>query len=265
MMTALVISDTNISFAWARVFLDLMKHSGTQRHPAVISINQLERATQLEDAAIRAQLDAELRKHRLNSCATVAGTLFPLSMWNPDVEDDAARLFYRYDKAWPGISKCPANRNGVYFRRLTSYLPHDGIGKPVNQLKFVIDTYQAGNHRKSALQASILDPTRDHTNNRQKGFPCLQQISFTPVEHGRLSVTGFYATQYQFEKAYGNYLGLYWLGRFMAKQLGLELTQVVCIASVLSLGDESKATLTGLGNALSLSLQHTKESRAVSL
>ena len=164
--------------------------------------------------------------------------------------DNAQLLFNRYEKAWLGIKKCPQNRNGVYFRRLTSFNPAGSNDKPVNQLDFIVRNYLAGNHRKSAMQASIFDPTRDHTANRQKGFPCMQQVSFTPLADGLLSVTGYYATQYQFEKAYGNYLGLYHLGQFMAHQLNMTLSEVTCIASVLSRGDAKKHELMPLVDKL---------------
>jgi thymidylate synthase len=103
-------------------------------------------------------------------------------------------------------------------------------------LNHVIETFRGGNHRHSALQASVFDPTRDHTNNRRRGFPCLQQVAFDASD-GNLEVTGFYALQHHVPKAYGNYLGLCWLGRFMAHQMGLRLTQVTCMASSLKLGD----------------------------
>lgn len=250
MMSMLTIYEPNISIAWAKAFLELMETSGGQRHPAIVIIHGLDDDVLAEDQNIRLRLDQELKKYAINNCATVAGTIFPYSMWNAALVDDAKVLFKRYEKAWPGISKCPTNRNGVYFRRLTSYQPENYQDVPVNQLEFIAGIYRSGNHRKSALQASILDPTRDHTNNRQKGFPCMQQVAFTPLENGGLSVTGYYATQYQFEKAYGNYLGLYWLGRFMAKQLGLKLTQVVCMASVLKLGDPTKTKLHALADDL---------------
>jgi len=171
-------------------------------------------------------------------------------MWNPALPNNADSLFGRYEKAWPGIKKCPANRNGVYFRRMTSFDPFKQDQKAINQLDFVIRTYKGGNHRKSALQAAIFDPRKDHTNNRQKGFPCLQQIAFTPLLGDCMSITGFYATQYQFEKAYGNYLGLYNLGRFMAHQLGLKLTQVICMANFIKLGDAGKTEVNRLAQRL---------------
>lgn len=242
-MKPLQITEKNLSVAWARGFLDLMGPDGSQRHPATVTINDIERQSDIEIAAIRGRLDTELKDRRDSLCATVAGTLFPISMWNPTLPDNADALYKRYAKAWPKIAKCPANRKGVYFQRLTAFSPLGFTGEAVNQLEFIVETYRGGNHRKSALQAAILDPTRDHTDNRQKGFPCLQQVSFTPLKNDRLSITGYYATQYHFEKAYGNYLGLYRLGRFMAHQLDMQLTQVVCVASVVSLGNTSKSQL----------------------
>lgn len=245
MIKPLVVSARTISEAWAEAYLAVMEEGGGTRHPVVVTIDGLDATEVVEVASIRKRLDAELRAFGESSCHTVANTIFPWSMWNPVIKDNEAILYHRYERAWPGIRKCPTNKYGVYFRRLTAYQP-DGIAGPVNQLETIIDSYKNGNHRKSALQLSIFDPTRDHTDQRQKGFPCLQQVSFTPLENGRLSVTGFYATQYQFEKAYGNYLGLYWLGRFVAAQLGLTLAQVVCTAAVLSRGNPRVHQMQGL-------------------
>ncbi|MFZ6731264.1 hypothetical protein ACO0LG_05000 [Undibacterium sp. Ji42W] len=246
MITSLSISDSNLSHAWARAFLATFEKGGDTRHPSVVVINNLDDGNLLENMCIRERLDKELSSHNLSLCKTVSNTIFPSSLWNMNSSTDSIDLFTRYEKAWPGIKKCPANKNGVYFRRLTSYQPKDRTTGPVNQLQSVIDTYQSGNHRKSALQASIFDPTRDHSDQRQRGFPCLQQVSFTPLPNDKLSITGVYATQLQFEKAYGNYLGLYWLGRFMAKHLGLTLTQVICMSSVVqrSHHEKTKAILT---------------------
>jgi hypothetical protein len=68
----------------------------------------------------------------------------------------------------------------------------------------------------------------------------LQQVVFYPNgAHGKdgLSVVAFYANQTLAEKAYGNYLGLYRLGRFMANEMGIQMKEVVCIASALKLSD----------------------------
>lgn len=241
---ALHIEAVSISEAWTNVFFELMQSPDGLRHPALIVIKDLAGSSKLEDAAIRTRLDEELARHGLKSCRTVAGTIFPRSMWNPELSDDAAKLYARYDRAWPAIKKCPANKLGVYFRRLTSY------AESVNQLDFIVKTFKRGNHRRSALQAAILDPSKDHAHNRIRGFPCLQQVSFTPLDKDRLSITGYYGKQCHFEKSYGNYLGLHDLGQFMAKQLDMKLDQVVCIASSLDLGGKNKSELAELSNEI---------------
>jgi len=198
------------------------------------------------------------------SSRTIANTIFPNSLWTPKALDNAEDLYARYDRIWTTIAKCPANSKGVYFRRLIAYFP-EGLpasSEPVNQLKHVIETFRGGNHRHSALQASIFDPTRDHTNSRQRGFPCLQQVAFDTSE-GELGVTGFYALQHHVPKAYGNYLGLCWLGRFMAHQMGLRLSQVTCIASSLKLGDGcTKSGLEPLKESLNLALEEYRKRAA---
>ena len=85
--------------------------------------------------------------------------------------------------------------------------------------------------------------SKDHTNQRQRGFPCLQHVAFAPQGADGLAVTGFYVTQYIFERAYGNYLGLCRLGRFMAQEMGKQLTQVTCVASPAKGGDKTKSYL----------------------
>jgi hypothetical protein len=239
-----VAKSPNLSLAWTEVFSQLMRPGVTDLAPAVITISEFdERSLPREIAEIRNAIDSVNKQ----SCRTVASTIFPNSLWMPDSADNANQLYARYGRIWKTISKCPANKKGVYFRRLTSYMVEGASPdqKPVNQLSHVIQTYAGGNHRHSALQASIFDPTRDHTNNRQRGFPCLQQVAFN-VSEGTLEVTGFYALQHHLPKAYGNYLGLCWLGRFMAKQMRLRLAKVTCIASSLRLPSGDGYTKSGL-------------------
>jgi hypothetical protein len=51
-----------------------------------------------------------------------------------------------------------------------------------------------------------------------------------------LVVTGFYGTQYLFERGYGNYLGLCELGQFAAQEMGLRLVRMTCVAGFAELG-----------------------------
>jgi hypothetical protein len=241
--------STNLSIAWAQAFLRLMESGVNELSPLVVTVTDIDDQIPVEVPGIRKALDAHLQGLKLQNCHTVANTIFPQSLWNPAAKNDAKQLFKRFERTWPRIRRCRANSRGSYFQRMTAYRP-DGLDADVNQLQHIIDTFRAGNHRRSALQASIFDPTRDHTNSRQLGFPCLHQVAFAPGPNGTLVVTGFYATQYLLERAYGNYLGLCRLGRFMAKQMGLTFGKMICIASVAQRGRKAKAELAPLGNKL---------------
>lgn len=238
----LVAPSRNLSRAWLEVLRGLLLPGVRELSPVIVNVDEiLDSGEPDEDPTIRANLDTLLLESGKRSVASVANTIFPLSLWNPAVPDAAELLYTRYERIWPRIEKTQANRNGVYFRRLTAFEPKiNGVSiEPVNQLKTIIATYKAGNHRRSALQACVFDPTRDHSDARRRGFPCLQQVAFTPIDDDGLAVTGFYASQYQVEKAYGNYLGLARLGKFVAAEFGLKLVRMTCVASRVVIADGS--------------------------
>lgn len=242
-------ASSNLSIAWAQAFLKVMQPGVSELSPLVVTVDDIQDGLVTETHAIRRAVDVHLSHLGLQSCHTVANTVFPESMWNPNASNDAAVLFRRFDRAWSKISKCPANNRGSYFRRLTAFQPK-GVKDSFNQLEHIVATYKDGNHRRSALQGAIFDPTRDHNNCRRLPFPCLHQVAFAPTEGQGLVVTGFYATQFLVDRAYGNYLGLCRLGRFMAKQMGLNFSRMICIASIAQRGSPSKTALRTLENEL---------------
>lgn len=228
---AVTITDTNISHAWARALLALLAHGAHEIVPLMVSVSITDKP--IEDPHVRNLADAALQGAGKRPIRTVANTLFPRSMWNPSAPPET--LYARYSAVLPRILHADrANAHGTYFQRMIAYSP-EGTKAEVNQLAHVIATYKAGNHRRSALQLSIFDPTRDHTNQRQRGFPCLHQVAFSPIQRG-LVVTGLYGTQYIFERGYGNYLGLCELGQFVASEFDLPLVQMTCVAAVAELG-----------------------------
>jgi hypothetical protein len=215
-----------------------MDNPGVAIAPAIVSfdISEEDSTWRLETPEIRSALDTKLNDLKMLSAnqsniETVAGTIFPESIWKR-CGNSSEKLFQAYDEIWPLIAKCrPANSHGTYFRRLTSF-------KGTNQLLCIINAWKNNIHRRSALQAGIFDPTEDHRCVPYLGFPCLQQVIFHPVgPNGSegMHIVALYANQYVIDKAYGNYLGLYRLGKFMAGEMGLILKKVICIASNLSL------------------------------
>lgn len=237
--------EKNMSIAWARAFLALMRPGCMEIVPLIVTVNAGDGKGVEEDGDIREALDSTLEHYGKSSSHTVANTIFPKSLWNPQRE--RALLYDRYMKhAWPRVKKCHANNRGTYFQRLIAF---ENGANPVNQLEHVIATWHKGNHRHSALQLSVFDPRQDHNDCRRMGFPCLHQVSFTPLGANGcdgLAVTGFYATQHIFEKAYGNYLGLWRLGQFAAHEMGLRLMRMTCIAASGRLGTDEEVKKAGL-------------------
>jgi thymidylate synthase len=258
MSSIVCIENSNLSLAWAEAFLALMQPGCTEITPLAVTVRISDGGNIDEHEGIRQLIDNALADHK-SSCNTVANTIFPKSLWNP--KRDRTLLYERYLKyAWPRVRKCQANYRGTYFHRLVAF--DNGNDEPVNQLEHVIRTWQKGNHRHSALQLSVFDPRRDHTDCRQMGFPCLHQVCFTPLgTNGRagLAVTGFYATQHILEKAYGNYLGLSRLGHFVAHETNLRLVRMTCIAASGRLGNVEKKDLRPFAAQLGRLVGETKK------
>lgn len=236
------ICGTNLSEAWAQAFVESYHAPRGMLSPGIVSfqVDEESESWKLETLEIRNLLEEQLEAFDIRSAnqsniETVAGTIFPESVWKR-CRGDRDILFTTYDMMWPQVRQCKENKRGTYFRRLTSYGDNS-----VNQLKKILDAWKKGTRRHSALQAGIFDPDQDHREVPILGFPCLQQVVFHPIgPNGSkgMTVVAFYAKQILLRKAYGNYLGLYRLGKFMADEMGMILREVTCIASDLSMSDK---------------------------
>lgn len=232
-----LITGNNVSHAWALASIACHQASGGLMSPTVVEIKCPEVDEKVEHMSLREIADKCIRvPNKPNEkIDTVANTIFPLSLWKATQRGGRQEFFNSYKKCIPHLRQCRLNNKGVYFERMISF--RGDVDKPqINQLEHVIQTWNGGNHRHSAHQVSIFDPLNDHNDSRQRGFPCLQQIALhADGANGSegLTVTAFYATQTLMEKAYGNYLGLYRLGLFMAGEMGITLKRVICITSAL--------------------------------
>jgi len=122
-----------------------------------------------------------------------------------------------------------------------------GKANAVNQLEEVIAAYEARKGaRRSLLQVATFFPHVDHSRSAQRGFPCLQHVTFTPTKEGGLNVNAFYASQYLCERGYGNYLGLARLGKFVAHELKLPLHRLTCLIGVAELETSKNQVLSVL-------------------
>ncbi|WP_354132011.1 thymidylate synthase [Bradyrhizobium sp. RT4b] len=230
----LVIDDTNLSRAWARLLLKVLDGAGTEVAPLILSLGGFgEDGAIGEDPAIRQALDRLLKRKGKLVVDDVAFTIFPQRLWQMS-RGDRSRLFALYRATfprWQAMNR-KANGRGLYFERMVMYGRGPCNG---NQLEWILSQYNSRSGvRRSMLQATTFDPERDHVASAQLGFPCLQQVSFEPTPVG-LVTNAFYATQQIFDKAYGNCLGLAQLGAFMAHEMGMPLARLNVMVGVAKL------------------------------
>lgn len=223
------IMEKTLAGAWRQAIAAAVESDGSEVIPLTVTIS-LGQPDSERDQDFEARLDSMLLRERKQEVETVARTIFPMGLWNP--AQPRQQLFERYQRILPKLHKYHQNRRGLYFERLISIPNHNGA-RPFNQLEHVISAYLAGVHRRTTLQATPFVPQRDLNRAPRSGFPCLQQVSFLPnSKEGSLTILGFYPVHHLFERAYGNYLGLIWLGRFMAHEMGLRLSRMTCVAGV---------------------------------
>jgi len=213
----------------------------------------------VECQKIREILDATLETNNGYRSADTAQLIFPYNHWVRQGYPPRQELFDWYlNEFLPRLkARKRQNCNGTYFQRMIDFRGTVIRGNveeitTKNQLDHIIHIWHRNQKRprQSALQVSIFDPVKDHTGQPVRGFPCLQQISFTYDNQGGLGVNAYYPTQYIFDRAYGNYLGLCHLGHFMAHELRLNLVRLTCYIGHPELGTPTKSCLRILENTI---------------
>jgi hypothetical protein len=201
-------------------------------------------------------------------------TIFPLKFWNlsgrPHIDEFSKLYMTEY---LPRLrARDRLNLKGTYFERMIAFGGVRGKGGSIltetkNQLQHVINLWpKNGEHprpKQSSLQVACFDPVKDLNRARRGGFPCLQQVSFTYDDSGGLAVNAYYPTQYIFDRAYGNYLGLCSLGYFMAMEMHLELVRLNCFIARPELGGITKTAIRKLQRTVQEGIPRIELERAM--
>jgi hypothetical protein len=240
-----LITGDNLSSAWLRALDHLaVRDDGKEVNLSVAFPGAA------EDAAIRGALDefiaewrSQKRKSKIYPVATVANTLFPQALYRGEPGEDARKRLYRLHERSMRVQRRLREKE-TYFNRFVNWPGRENI----NQLEHVIarlEAQLAAAERKGPLSsayelaASVPDEvTPDDelrvyapgVDNSPIGFPCLSQVSFTLVHH-KIHLTALYRNQDFVSRAYGNFAGLARLGAFIAREVGCELGEVLCVAS----------------------------------
>jgi hypothetical protein len=176
---------------------------------------------------IRALADGLVQVAGVQRIDTVASTLFPAAWAGRHPEPSALSNHYR--ALYPRIRRATRkNRDGTYFGRITAY-PRDANEEPFDQLSHTVEKLRQQRGGRSLSSQYEISIWRPGDLARGMGFPCLAHLSLHR-EDGGLHLTGYYRNQYLVERAYGNYLGLAGLQRYIAAATGLALGELVVIA-----------------------------------
>jgi len=244
--------ETSLAVAWARAFLMMSTPPERELAPFLVSIAAGADGSPAEDDDLRDALDACLEEAGFQTVDKVAKSIFPHPLWRR-AKGDRHKLYADYLQSLPDYVAMEPTKNcyGLYFARLIGYgidhktgeeerhLGNGRLPQGGNQLEFIINALKPKAQRM-ALQASVYDPVRDQTEARRP-FPCLQHVSFVPdFARKTLALNAFYALQLLFVKGYGNWVGLFRLGAFVASQAGLRFERLNCYAGIQKMTAESR-------------------------
>ena len=258
----ITVSHDNISHAWNEALQQLVARGGKAVHLAVA----IGRPLDPEDRAIRDALDSFVAERRRDDktvwpVSTVANTMFPSAFYRPGRDEARQRLYELHAKAQRMQQRMRDPEN--YFNRIVAY-PGKGA-EPFNQLEYVVErlitqrkprkrggplssAYEIGLSAPDGGDLRVQAPGRDR---KLMSFPCLSHISFT-LDGDVLNLAALYRNQYFITRAYGNYLGLSRIGQFIATEVGVQLGEIVCLATHADAqyGDFGKTRVTQLAASL---------------
>lgn len=208
-----------------------------------------------EYPAVRQSVDRYIdnrRKERrsIQRISTVANTIFPISLYRPQMQDMARAHLYTMEELGRPLSKRRNRGRSNYFERMVNYPSTLG---PVNQLERSVLRLRSmrdrGNRNAQAFEIGLLAPGEDGAvdgvhpdvanalaiyapglDNSEIGFPCLSHVSVTLAE-GRLNLAALYRNHDFLGRAYGNYLGLGRIAHFLAQESGWAIGELVCVSS----------------------------------
>jgi len=239
MMADLVVG-ADLSSAWAQALVLLVERGG-----AAFNLNVAFAAAAEDDRTVRERLDDLLADRGKGTVETVANTIFPTGLYAPHLGDGAAaHLYLVHEIAMRMHRRRDPNDRDTYFNRLVAYPAKDG---EFNQLDYVISRLRKQmplrSANSSAYEIGLSDPTASEwvadadlriqaprKDRNIYGFPCLSHVSLT-LERPRLHLTALYRNQTFVDRAYGNYLGLCRLLRFVCAESGCTPGEVQCTAT----------------------------------
>lgn len=160
---------------------------------------------------------------------SVVYTIFPYKLYRRNRNIDTLSDKYIH-KEIPHLKRMPKYGWGTYFLRMVDY---NGDGNS-NQLKRIIDAINERDRTTRAGYTIVIEKPGGETV-KPLGAPCLNYIAIQLEKikgvRDRISLLAVYRNHDFLERAYGNYLGLSHLLKFIADQTDLEVGKITCVSS----------------------------------
>jgi hypothetical protein len=186
---------------------------------------------------------------------TTRNTIFPAAWAERHPGAEALSAYYR--SRYNLLRGFPQNKLGTYFGRIVAYPrgeeePGDQLVETIRKLKkeFAAPSKEkprGGSHKSSRYEINIYSEACDKVS---MGFPCLAHLS-VHVHEGALHMQGIYRNEWLVARAYGNYLGLAELQRYIAAESGQEVGELMVTVGHVEL-DTTHARATKLKRRLGI-------------
>ena len=220
-----VVADT-YSKAWAMAIY-MLKDYSWDVFDLVVTIKNPETS---DDLAF-GQLTDFAKTNDLILPKQVAHTIFPEQSYRNSRVRNREQLYQHYNRFYVRSRHMKHSNWGTYFKRMISYKTPDG---DVDQLGKIIDHI---NSRETVFKASehIVIPQPASDGNRKMGGPCLNYIAVQQEKNAegnrQISLLAVYRNHDFYERAFGNYLGLCNLLKYICEQTGSIPGFITCISS----------------------------------
>ncbi len=222
----LVITDESYQIAWAKAIIELKRNNWDIWNLVV----QIKNPT-LNDDRITGILCEFAGTHGLITPEHVEHTIFPTRLYRKYPEK--ALLYRAYKKYFTLTRKMDHSGWGTYFQSMIHYPTENGY---IDQLGNIIEKI---NERpityKTAYVMLIPEPERDR--NKIMAAPCLNYVALQleneeEARHGRqISLLAVYRNHDFMHRAFGNYLGLCSLLKYICAETDSTIGCITCISS----------------------------------
>jgi len=222
----IVISEESFQVAWAQAVKQLSANSWDAWN-LVVQINNPE----LFNNDFNTLLNEFAKRNNLRPPKHVAHTIFPQRFY---IKGMSRNIFYRnYFRFFNRPRDKPRPGWGAYFKRMIKYQTKKG---EIDQLGSIIDNI---NNRAKNYKVcnTIVIPSPDKDLNRTRGGPCLNYIAIQPEvmnnsENTRIiNLLAVYRNHDFTNRAYGNYMGLCNLIKYIAYETNSKIGKLSCISS----------------------------------